>query len=178
MRPPLGTMVVMFNPLFKRHTVMKPWIKKTLIGVFGASLLAGGLTACGSHGGHRGGGDWSAERMTEMRGKAMQRISAKLDLNATQQQKLGLLADELMASRTAMRGQGGSPRTELGGLVVGEKFDRERALSMLTEKTQVVQTQGPKVVVAMADFYDSLNPQQQAQVRERLAERRNRWGRD
>ena len=31
---------------------MKPWIKKTLIGFAGATLLVGGLTACGSRGHH------------------------------------------------------------------------------------------------------------------------------
>jgi Spy/CpxP family protein refolding chaperone len=40
-----------------------------------------------------------------------------------------------------------------------------------------VQGQGPKVIAAMADFYDSLNPEQQQQVRERMAKRKGWWSR-
>lgn len=156
---------------------MKPWIKRTLIGLTGATILVGGLTACGSRGGHHGGGDWSAERVTEMRGKVIERVSGKLELNEAQKQKLGVLADEMIASRTAMRGQSADPRTEMKALIAGDKFDRARAQALLEQKTQVVQGQGPKVIAAMADFYDSLNPAQQKQVRDKMEQRRGWWGR-
>jgi periplasmic protein CpxP/Spy len=155
---------------------MKPWIKRTLIGLTGATILVGGLTACGSRGGHHG-GEWSAERVTEMRGKVIERVSGKLELNEAQKQKLGVLADEMIASRTAMRGQSADPRTEMKALIAGDKFDRARAQGLLEQKTQVVQGQGPKVIAAMADFYDSLNPAQQKQVRDKMEQRRGWWGR-
>ena len=157
---------------------MKPWIKRTLIGVFGASILIGGLTACGT-GGHRGGhhgGGWSAERVTEMRGKAVDRISSHLVLNDAQKQKLGVLADEVIASRTALRGKDADPRTEFKAMVSGDKFDRARAQALLDQKTQVVQGNGPKMIAAMADFYDSLNPAQQKQVREKMDSRGGKGG--
>ena len=156
---------------------MKPWIKRTLIGLTGATILVGGLTACGSRGGHHSGGDWSAERVTEMRGKVIEKVSSKLELNEAQKQKLGVLADEMIASRTAMRGQSADPRTEMKALVAGDKFDRARAQALLEQKTQVVQGQGPKVIAAMADFYDSLNAVQQKQVRERMETRHGWWSR-
>ena len=49
-------------------------------------------------------------------------------------------------------------------------------LSLLEQKTAAVQQQGPKVLTALADFYDSLTPSQQQQVRERLAQRHGGWG--
>lgn len=153
---------------------MKPWIKRTLFGVFGATVLLGGLTACGHRGAHHG--DWSAERVAEVRGKAIERISSKLDLNEAQKQKLGVLADEIVAQRTAFRGTAADPRAEFQALVAGEKFDRARAQALLEQKTQAVQGSGPKVIAALADFYDSLTPEQQKQVRERLAQRRGGWG--
>lgn len=156
---------------------MKPWIKKTLIGFAGATLLVAGLSACGTRGHHER-GPMSAEHVTEMRGKVIERVSDKLELNDAQKLKLGALADEMIAQRQAMRGDGADPRSELKALVAGEKFDRSRAQTLLTQKTQVVQAGGPKVIAAMADFYDSLNPAQQAQVRERLDKRRGWWGRD
>ena len=153
---------------------MKPWIKKTLIGLAGAALLVGSLTACGSRGGHHERGPMSEERVVEMRGKVIERVSDKLVLNEAQKQKLGVLADEMIAQRKVMRGDSADPRTEMKALVAGPTFDRARAQTWLTQKTAVVQMGGPQVIAAMADFYDSLNPEQQAQVRERL-EKRGRW---
>lgn len=155
---------------------MKPWIKKTLIGVFGATILVGGLTACG-HRGDRERGPMSEERVVEMRGKVIERVSDKLELDEAQKQKLGVLADELIAQRKAMRGDSADPRSEMKALIAGEKFDRSRAEALLTQKTQVVQAGGPKVIGALADFYDSLNPEQQKQVRDKLDKRHGWWGR-
>lgn len=155
---------------------MKPWIKKSLIAVFGASVVLGGLSACGARGDHARG--WNDERVTEMRGKVIERVSDKLELNAAQQQKLAVLADELIAQRKAWRAQGGDPRAEIKGLIASEKFDRSAAQALLERKTQQVQGAGPRVIAAFADFYDSLNPQQQSQVRERLDKRgHGGWGR-
>jgi periplasmic protein CpxP/Spy len=155
---------------------MKPWIKKTLIGVFGATILVGGLTACG-HRGDRERGPMSEERVVEMRGKVIERISDKLELDESQKQKLGVLADELIAQRKAMRGDSADPRSEMKALIAGEKFDRSRAEALLTQKTQVVQAGGPKVIGALADFYDSLKPEQQKLVRDKLDKRHGWWGR-
>jgi len=155
---------------------MKTWIKRTLIGLTTATVVLGGLTACGSRGDHARG--WSEERVTEMRGKAIERISSKLELNAEQKQKLGVLADEMIASRKAFRGEGADPRADFKALVAGEKFDRAKAQSLLDQKTAAVQGSAPKVLTALADFYDSLNPEQQRQVREKLDKRgHGRWGR-
>ncbi|MFW5331171.1 Spy/CpxP family protein refolding chaperone [Hydrogenophaga sp. ZJX-1] len=155
---------------------MKTWIKRSLIGLTAATVVLGGLTACGSRGDHARG--WSEERVTEMRGKAIERISSKLELNAEQKQKLGVLADEMIASRKAFRGEGADPRADFKTLVAGEKFDRAKAQSLLDQKTAAVQGSAPKVLAALADFYDSLNPEQQRQVREKLDKRgHGRWGR-
>ncbi|MFP8835562.1 Spy/CpxP family protein refolding chaperone [Hydrogenophaga sp. XSHU_21] len=150
---------------------MKTWIKRTLIGLASATVLVGGLSACGRHHEH---GPASAERISEWRGKAIERVSGRLDLSAEQRQKLEVLADKLIAQRTAMVGQGGDPRTEMKALVAGEKFDRARALNLLDEKTRVLQVGTPEVIEALANFYDSLNPTQQAEVRE-FMEKRPGW---
>jgi len=149
---------------------MKPWIKRTLYGVFGATILVGGLSAC-SRGHH---GQWSEQNVTEVRGKVIAKVSSKLDLNEAQKQKLGVLADEIIASRTAFRGKDSDPRVEIQAMMSGNKFDRTRAQAMLAQKTQVVQGNGPKMIAALADFYDSLNLEQQKLVREKM-ERRKGW---
>jgi protein CpxP len=155
---------------------MKPWIKRSLLAVTGISIAIGGLTACGTRGGHER-GPMSAEKLAEVRGKVVERITSKLDLNTQQQQKLNVLADKMQAQRTTLIGQTTDPRAELNALVAGEKFDRTRALSLLDEKTRAVQSTGPEVIQALADFYDSLNPTQQAEVREHMGKRRGWFSR-
>lgn len=150
---------------------MNPWIKRTLIGLTSITVLAGGLAACGHRGQHAQ-GPASAEQVAEWRGKAVDRVTRKLDLTAEQRQKFEVLADKLIAQRAAMIGQSQGPRTEMKALVAGEKFDRARALNLLDEKTRVLQMSTPEVITALADFYDSLNPAQQAEVREFLDKRR------
>ena len=152
---------------------MKTWIKRSLIGLAAATVVLGGLTACGSRGAPARG--WSAERITEVRGKAIDRISGKLDLNAEQKLKLGALADQMIASRKAFRGESADPRADLKTLIAGDKFDRTKAQSLLDQKTQVMQGNGPKMLAAFGDFYDSLNPEQQEPVREKLERRGPGW---
>lgn len=156
---------------------MKAWIKRTFIGALSVTVLAGGLAACGSRGEHRHGGGWSEERITEMRGKAIEKVSERLELNEAQKQKLGVLADEMLAQRKALRGDTANPRAEMQALIAGDKFDRTRAQTLLEQKTQAVQAGGPRVIAAMADFYDSLTPAQQAQVREKMEKRHGWWKR-
>ena len=151
---------------------MKPWIKRTLIGLTATTVVLGGLTACGSRGDHARG--WSDERVTEVRGKVIEKVSSKLDLNADQKAKLGVLADQMIASRKALRGNT-DPRTDLQALVAGDKFDRSKAQQLLDQKLQAAQGNGPQMLAAFGDFYDSLNPEQQKQVREKLERRGHGW---
>ena len=66
------------------------------------------------------------------------------------------------------------PRAEMQAIVSGDKFDRARAQSLLEEKTRAVQANSPEVITALADFYDSLNAEQQQKVRD-LMQRRKGW---
>ena len=46
----------------------------------------------------------------------------------------------------------------------------------MQQKTDAVRTGSPEVIAAMGDFYDSLNPAQQQQVRDFMQKRRG-WRR-
>ena len=154
---------------------MKSWIKRTLFGVVGASVLLGSLTGCGTRG---DGPRWqaSAEESAQFRGKMVERVSGKLDLNAEQKQRLTVLAEKLHAQRLALMGDKPNPRADIQALVAGERFDRARAQTLVAEKTAALTSQSPEVIAAMGDFYDSLNPAQQQKVRE-FMNRGRRWGR-
>ena len=167
-----GTMEAMFNPIETRRSLMKTGTQRILIALTSAILLLGGLTACGT----RGPGGWSEARVTEMRSKMVERISDKLDLNAEQKIKLDAVTAEMEAQRKAFRGNGADPRDEIKTLIASDRFDRSKAQALLAQKTAAVQQQGPKVLTALADFYDSLTPAQQQQVRERLDKGRGGWG--
>lgn len=149
---------------------MTPWIKKTLFGLLAASLLVGGLSACSSDQGWRR-GPMDGERMTEMRGKALERVGSKLDLDATQKQKLEKLADTLQSQRKALMGNAAQPREAMQALVAGDKFDRAGAQTLVDDKVRAVQAGSPEVIAAMGDFYDSLKSEQQTQVRDMMSKR-------
>jgi Spy/CpxP family protein refolding chaperone len=153
---------------------MKTWIRRTLFGLFGATIVMGGLTACGHRYEHHG---WnvSAEDRARFRDGMIERVSSKLDLNEDQKKRLVVLADKLQDQRSAFAGQAGDPRAEIQALVAGEKFDRARAQALVSGKTAAVTAKSPEVIAALADFYDSLAPAQQAKVREFMQHRRRRW---
>ncbi len=137
---------------------MRSWIRRTLFGVFGATIVLGSLAGCGHHGSRHGWDSMSAEEQTRMRDKVMTRVG-----------------DRLLEQRTALRA-GKDPRTELQTLVSGERFDRAKAQALLTEKTAAIGAKSPDVIAAFGDFYDSLQPAQQAKVRDVL-QKRGRWSR-
>lgn len=149
---------------------MKTWIKRSLIGLALTTALVGGLAV--AHGAHH----WrhfSDADVAQMKERMVGRIGSKLALDATQKARLERLADELQAQRQALRAGSGEPRTELQALIAGTTFDRAKASSLLNAKIGAVQAQGPGVISALADFYDSLKPEQQAQVRDFMARRRH-----
>lgn len=157
---------------------MKLWLKRTLIGVFGASVLFGGLAAC-SHRASYGGYGWHAmndEDAAKMKARMIEKATSRLDLDEAQKAKLGVLADKLRAQRNALVGSTTDPRAELQSLVAGPTFDRAKAKSLVDAKMGAITTQSPEVIAAMADFYDSLKPEQQAKVRELMASRGRHWG--
>lgn len=147
---------------------MKPWIKRTLAGVFGASLLIGGLSACS----HRSHGPWGSSMsetdQAQWRERMVERAGSKLDLDAAQKAKLTVLADTLSAQRKAVMANGGEGRSELKAIVAGAQFDRNRAQALVDAKSTAVRSGSPAVIAAAADFYDSLKPEQQQKVRELL----------
>ena len=153
---------------------MKTWIKRTLFGLFATGALLGGLAAC-SHGVHRHG--WHAMSdtdMAQMKTRLVDRAASKLDLDEAQKAKLGTLADQVQAQRKAFIGNTADPRAELQALMAGATFDRTKASALIEGKVGAVQTQSPAVVAALADFYDSLKPEQQAKLREFMAKRGHR----
>ncbi len=154
---------------------MRPWLKKSLIGLFGASVVLGGLSACGHR--HHEGARWnaSAEDSAKWRERVMERAGKELQLDDAQKQRLGVLFDKLREQRTAFVGATTHPRAELGTLIKGDKFDAARAAALVEEKTGAVRTKSPEVIAALAGFFDTLKPEQQQKLRDYLDKRHGWW---
>jgi protein CpxP len=152
---------------------MRTWIKRTFMGVFGATLALG-LTACGHRYGHERYANMSPEEKTQVRHRAVDRVASRLDLNAEQKARLEALAAKLQQQGAALRGSG-DPRAEVRSLVAGEKFDRTKAQALVGEKVAAVNAGSPEVIAAFGDFYDSLSPGQQAKVRDFMDRRHHGW---
>ena len=148
---------------------MKTWIKRTLIGVAAVSALGIGAVAV-AHRHH--GYPMSDADLTRAKTHAVERIAGRMDLDAAQRAQLDTLADALLVQRKALLA-GTEPRAALQGLVAGPSFDRAGAEALLMAKTDALRAGAPAVIAAFGDFYDSLNPEQQARLRERLAQGRD-----
>lgn len=151
---------------------MKPWLKRTLIGAAGLSLLA---TALASTGGcsMRHHGPMSDADITQMKERLVEKAGRHLDLDDAQKARLNVLAERLQDQRKAFMGGATNPRAEFGALFAGPAFDRAKAQALVEAKTTAVATQSPAVIAALGDFYDSLRPEQQQKLRDMM----NRGGR-
>jgi periplasmic protein CpxP/Spy len=156
---------------------MKPWIKRTLIGLFGASIVVGGLSACGQrHHGYGHGAAMSEEDASKFKARMVERVGKELELNEQQKQRLALVGERMREQRQALIGSTTDPRAEMQALVAGAQFDRARAQALIEEKTNAIRGKSPELLTALAEFYDSLNPAQQQKVRDFMQRRRGWFG--
>jgi protein CpxP len=154
---------------------MRPWLKRTLIGVFGASALFGGFAAWSQH--PHGFGRWesmSEADVARFKSRAIDHATRSLALDAVQQARLGVLIDTLQQQRQALRGSA-DPRAQFQALMGDGTFDRWHAQDLINSKLASVRDGSPKLVAAAGDFYDSLRPEQQRQVRDFLQRRHGPW---
>lgn len=162
--------------LFSQMSLHKG-LRRAVLAVLGAGLIAGGLSACGHAGPYRGDmSQMSAEDVSRMRQRMSDRVSSRLDLDAAQKQRLGVVFDRLADQRQALIGNDGSPRAKARALLAGNTFDRAGAQLLVDQKTAAVKSGSPELITAFGDFFDGLRPDQQQKVREWMDKRGgHRW---
>ncbi|MFK7994489.1 MAG: Spy/CpxP family protein refolding chaperone [Granulosicoccus sp.] len=101
--------------------------------------------------------------------RMVSKIVKKLDLDEQQSSALVLLQEELRETRELMRANPDTDGQTLGDLIGAETFDQGAALEMITVRTTALQNQGPELVAAAAQFFDSLNAEQKQQLSERMS---------
>ena len=153
----------------------KRTFKRSLLGLLGAGLVVGSLSACAGRGEHAWGGPMTPQRAADLRVKMVEKVGKKLDLNDAQKLLLGTLSDTLQAQRKALMGGSTDPRADMQALVAGTQFDRAKAQALVEEKTAALRNQSPQVITAAANFFDALNPAQQQQIRDFMQHRGGWW---
>lgn len=106
----------------------------------------------------------------------MGHISKELDLDSKQQQKLAALKEEIKATRSKLRDQTGSVRSEAKSMISAEVFDQAKMIEMINNKTTVINEIAPDVVATLADFIDSLSIDQKTDILKLLEHKHYRHG--
>jgi Spy/CpxP family protein refolding chaperone len=108
-----------------------------------------------------------------------QKITKKLDLNDEQKARLNTLKDEIFTVRKEMQGNREMTRNIVRNLLNAPKLDQDKAVAIVNGHVKDINVQAPRVIAALGGFWDSLNPEQQAKVREKMEkhfEGHSRWG--
>ncbi len=152
----------------------KTWLKRTLAGVAVSSALLGSVAAFSQDAGFHHGPP-TAEQMAQHEAMMLTHIGKRLNLDATQAAKLKTLADLFMAQHTPPAA-GADPHTAMKALIAGNTFDRAGATQLMNQHVAKMQANGPAIINATGDFFDSLNATQQQQVRDLAAHHHGFFG--
>ena len=137
--------------------------KRTLVIITVGTLLVGGVAACA----HR-----IHSASPEERGAwVVEKVSKKLELNAAQKSKLVELKNEVIAVRKSMRSDREQNRAELLAMLKQPTLDRQKVNSMVQQKIDQASQHTPLVVDALANFYDSLDDTQRAELAEHIEDK-------
>ncbi len=147
-------------------------MKRSIKIVTAIVLSAGFIVGAAAYGQHEfGNTDRRASHMINF-------ISAELDLDATQEQALVALKDEVLIARELMQEQMRPTKDEIMALFEADSFDQARALEIINAKTSALNQAAPAVIAAFGNFLDGLDAEQKAEIKkfkEHQEGRRDRW---
>jgi len=140
---------------------MKHPIRYSLLAIFVLSIVVG-VSAFGYQCYH--------SSMDEKAQYISEKISKKLDLTVEQNKQLVNLKDQILVVAKNIRQNKQLHREKLLGLMDKKQFDRKTAEIILNEKSDVIKAEGTPLILAFADFYDSLDTSQQQKIRDEINE--------
>ncbi len=91
-------------------------------------------------------------------------VSDELDLDATQEQALIALKDEVLLARKLIHEQMMPAKGEIVELLTADSFDQARALELIHTKTTALIQAAPPVIAALGSFLDGLDAEQKAEI--------------
>jgi protein CpxP len=156
--------------------MIKTWLKRTVLGVAVSTALLGSLAAYSAEGGGFHHGPPTPEQMARHETAMLSHIGKKLNLDATQAAKLKVVGDLFMAQHTPPAAGAADPHAAAKALIAGNTFDRAGATQLMNQHIAKMQANGPAMINAIGDFYDSLDATQQQQVRDLAARHHGFFG--
>lgn len=146
--------------------------KKIISTVLLSLGLIGGVTACGHRGwcGH-GPGHWHTGDHAD---KIIEKISDRLELTTDQTAMLGKVKNRFGELKDEMQEQRSAHRQELLALLAAPRLDRPKVMELVVGSLRSMEQQAPEIIAVVADFTDSLNPDQKKQMEEFITTRSQR----
>lgn len=132
---------------------------KIIIGVVTSLALTTGLIA----------GEWHSRDPEEKMDYMVSKITKKLDLNDAQVVELEKLKTDILALKKEFIAKKSEHHETLFQLFSQPTLDQQSIVNLVTEHTIAINAKAPVVVASMAGFYDSLTPEQQTKLRDKLA---------
>lgn len=148
---------------------MKKSTKVIVATAVGLSIL-GGATAI-AHSKHGAGFGYGGHR-----GHMIEHIGERLALTTDQEGKLDSVFKEMRDMRREMMRNRRESMEQISELLNAPVLDQQAALELFTAKVNTVEQRAPGIIAAIADFADSLTPQQKEEVREMMQQRIERHG--
>lgn len=141
--------------------------RKLIIGTLLGATLVAGVTAV-AHQGKRFWHDHDPQQRAEW---MIERVSDKLDLDAEQTGKLTVLVEEMQTLKRALQANREVLRDDLLALVSAEQLDQQALIDIVTEKTGLINSSAPRIIAALADFSNHLDPGQKARLQQFMQHR-------
>jgi len=98
----------------------------------------------------------------------VEEITDTLELSDIQIEKLNQLKVYALNLRGEMKERHESTYQDFISVLSKPTIDQEKLLSMVKQKTQIVEDKSPEIIAMLADFYDSLNTEQQQKILEEI----------
>jgi len=147
---------------------MKKVTKVVLVTLASVGVVGGAAAYAGSKGGCGFGYGHSGHRMG---GHMVERMSDRMDLSADQEDKLDNVFDEMRQMRRDVMRDRKDNMQEIVSLLDAPNLDQGKAMAMFNDKADAIKQHAPEIVAAMAEFSDSLKPEQKQQIRQMMEQR-------
>jgi len=105
-------------------------------------------------------------------------LDGKLDLTDTQEVKLDQLVIRVSELMQKAHSERESHQQRLNEIITEQPLDQSLILQKLSRKTEMINSNAPEVVALLAEFVDSLNPDQKQELKEMIDHKKGgRFGR-
>lgn len=136
---------------------------KGIAAIITTLIIATTLTACGFH----------YKTPEEKADYFVEKVTKKLDLSSNQVIELEQLKEALLSKRQDFVERKAETRATIDELLSQSTLDQQRLAALVKEHTDAINEAAPDIIASLAGFYDSLTPEQQAKLHEKIKEHRD-----